>query len=130
MSELPAYNHPIYTLAESKVNEIESFLKQAGWWQNERLPATVFENMGAFGENTMTFQQWLQFVLIPNVRKTVAYREAFPAESMVATYAIRNLDGDEQGEQLQHLLAQFDDLFNEYKPDLDQAEYLRKVVGN
>jgi uncharacterized protein YqcC (DUF446 family) len=74
------------------------------------LPAEAFENMGAFGENTMTFDQWMQFVLVPRLREMVRDREEFPAGSDLAAYGIRALDGDPDWERLHDLLYDIDQL--------------------
>ena len=54
-SGLPEAMHPIYTLAESKVNEIEAELKRLGRWSEKQPPAEAFENMGASGGNSQRF---------------------------------------------------------------------------
>jgi len=74
------------------------------------LPAEAFENMGAFGENTMTFDQWMQFVLVPRLRGIVRDRDEFPSGSALAVYAVRALDGDPDGERLHELLYEIDQL--------------------
>lgn len=56
--------HPdstIFTLLANKASEIETELKHINRWGDEPLPPEKFEDMGAFGSNTMTFEQWLQY---------------------------------------------------------------------
>ena len=86
----------IYSLAEKKSNEIEGELKRLNRWDDKPLPADKFKDMGAFGSNTMTFVQWLQFVLILRIRQIVSQGGDFPNNSMVGTYAIREFDGDHE----------------------------------
>ena len=66
--------------------------------------------MGAFGENTMAFDQWIQFVLVPRLRAIVRDRDEFPSGSELAVYAVRALDGDPDGERLHELLYEIDQL--------------------
>jgi len=66
--------------------------------------------MGAFGANTMAFEQWLQFVLLPRLRDIVTERGEFPQGSMLAAYAARTLDGDADSGRLQALLREVDEL--------------------
>ena len=66
--------------------------------------------MGAFGENTMTFDQWMQFVLVPRLREIVRDREAFPSGSDLAAYAVRALDGDPDCYRFHDLLYAIDHL--------------------
>jgi uncharacterized protein YqcC (DUF446 family) len=100
----------VWRLAESLTGAIESELQHLKRWSTAPLPASAFENMGAFGANTMTFEQWLQFVLLPRLRDIVASRGEFPQGSMLAAYAARTLDGDEDVGKLQALLREVDEL--------------------
>ena len=68
--------------------------------------------MGAFGSNTMTFEQWLQFILIPRIQQIIKDHDEFPSGSMLGTYAIRVFDGDYETAQLQELLYDIDQLIN------------------
>ena len=68
--------------------------------------------MGAFGENTMTFDQWLQFVLVPRLYEIVRDREALPTRSQLAAYAVRALDGDPDPGQIHDILYEIDRLAN------------------
>ncbi|MCC6643530.1 YqcC family protein [Candidatus Peregrinibacteria bacterium] len=101
----------LYKVVEQKIAEIEAELKRLKRWTNGELAPEKFENMGAFGINTMTIEQWIQFVLIPRVREIIAEQGDFPADSQVGTYAMRNLDGDDEAGQLVTLLCEFDSLF-------------------
>jgi len=85
------------------------------------LPAEAFKNMGAFGENTMTFDQWMQFVLVPRLREMVRDREQFPSGSDLAAYGIRALDGDPDWERLHDLLYQIDALVEPVSGDADSV---------
>ena len=92
------------------VKRIEAELKVIGYWQSTPPPPAAFTNMGPFGINTLTFVQWLQFVLIPRVRELIASASPFPASSSVASQAIRELDADPAAPTLVSLLVEFDEL--------------------
>jgi len=66
--------------------------------------------MGAFGENTMSFEQWMQFVLIPRLREIVRDRAEFPPASALAVYAVRAFDGDDEAEDVRDVLYEMDRL--------------------
>ena len=68
--------------------------------------------MGPFGMNTLAPEQWLQFVLIPNVRRIIDERKPFPRSSSVGVWATRNFDGDPHAARLLELLRAFDALFD------------------
>jgi len=104
-------NGDIYQKVEEQINQVEQELKNLGHWREAQPNPKLFENMGAFGSNTMPFTMWLQFVFIPNVKKIITEQGTFPKSSQVATYAYRNLEGNEY-DRLNALLSEFDALFN------------------
>ena len=99
-----------YSLIGNKATEIESELKRINRWEPAELPPEKFENMGAFGSNTMTFEQWIQFVLLQRIHQVIENKGQFPSQSQVGTYAIRNFDGDPDADNLVRLLNELDDL--------------------
>ncbi len=103
----------IYNLATNKAREIESELRRLNRWSAEPLPSEKFKDMGAFGSNTMAFEQWLQFVLIPRIHAILEEKGEFPNNSMLAPYAIRVFDGDPEAGKLHDLLYELDKLINE-----------------
>ena len=111
----------LYTLVTAKALELEVELKRLDRWQNEPLPNEMFENMGAFGENTMTFEQWLQFVLIARIQQIVTDHDEFPSGSMLASYAVRAFDGDQDASQLHQILNDLDDLINTPESSVDDG---------
>jgi uncharacterized protein YqcC (DUF446 family) len=103
----------MYELVSSKADEIEVELKRLGRWIENPLPDECFINMGAFGSNTMSFEQWLQFVLIPRIREIVEEKSDFPTGSNLAPYSVRYFDGDTNAETLQDILYSLDQLINQ-----------------
>jgi uncharacterized protein YqcC (DUF446 family) len=103
----------MYELVSSKADEIEAELKRLGRWMENPLPDECFINMGAFGSNTMSFEQWLQFVLIPRIREIVKEQSDFPAGSNLAPYGVRYFDGDTNVATLQDILYSLDLLINQ-----------------
>lgn len=102
----------IHAQIARKIAQIEAEMKAIGYWQFEPLPDQAFDFHQAFAMDTMTFPQWLQFVLIPRVAGIVEQQGDFPSESMVGTQAIREFDGDETSSQLASLLSEFDEIIN------------------
>lgn len=93
-------------------------------WRDQPLPAAAFEKMGAFGENTMTFEQWMQFVLVPRLRGIVRERDEFPSGSELAAYAVRALDGHPDAERLHELLYALDRLVDRVNGEADTDDDL------
>jgi len=105
-------NSDIYKQAEEKAREIEDELRRLNRWSAEPLPPACFENMGEFGSNTMAFEQWIQFVLIPRIQEIVSSRGEFPENSSLSVYAIRIFNGDTRADYLTELLSQLDNLIH------------------
>ncbi len=59
---------------------IKTELKNLGWWSAQPPPDEAFHFTRPFALDTLTFSQWLQWVLLPRVREA-ADAEAFPSES-------------------------------------------------
>lgn len=116
-------SNPIYSNAAALADSLEAELKRLNRWCGTPLPPEKFEDMGAFGRNTMPFEQWLQFVLIPRIREIVSTAGEFPQTSNVAAYAVRNFDGDPATGHLEDLLYELDQLIESGStPDLQPPE--------
>jgi uncharacterized protein YqcC (DUF446 family) len=100
--------NPPYEEAAQKADAIEQCLRSINRWQAEPLADNAFENMGDFGGNTMRFEQWLQFILVPTIRDIVTERAAFPPYSQVGRYAVQVLDADPEARPLITLLQELD----------------------
>jgi uncharacterized protein YqcC (DUF446 family) len=101
-----------HKLVLAKANEIEYELKRLNRWDEMPLPEEKFENMGAFGSETMSFEQWIQFVLVERIHEIVKEEGAFPSESNVGVYAVRVFDTDPYAGTLTQLLSELDALIN------------------
>lgn len=107
---------PDPAIVSRHIDAIEAEMKRLNAWQAEPLPDEAYEDMGAFGMNTMTLEQWLQFVLVPRVRQIIEEGGSFPGGSQVAQQAFRNWkvwgdDTDTTHDKLLELLRDFDALF-------------------
>jgi uncharacterized protein YqcC (DUF446 family) len=119
-TRMPLGHH--YAETERLANAIEAELKRLARWSADPLPAEAYENMGAFGCNTMAFEQWIQFMLLPRLRHIIAAQDEFPAGSSLAPYAIRVFDGDPDAHELHNLLYQIDRLVEESESEETVAE--------
>lgn len=78
-------------------------------WQSGPLPEGALASPETIW-NTLSYEQWLQFVLIPRARKIITERGAFPERSFTGTGAVRNFDGRDEAEALTILLGELDRL--------------------
>jgi uncharacterized protein YqcC (DUF446 family) len=97
-------------VAERLADVVQS-MKDAAVWETPRPPASAFEDMGAFGMNTMPFTCWLRWVFIPNVERLIASDGPWPRSSQVSAQAYREGDTDAVVRSLVPALAAFDALF-------------------
>jgi uncharacterized protein YqcC (DUF446 family) len=109
--DAPPTAESVFDRMRAKADEIEAELRRIGYWQQQPLPAEKLQFERAFGADTMSFPQWLQFVFLPRARDVAAKRSKAPDASTVGAYAVRELDGDPKADQLVSLLSEFDALF-------------------
>lgn len=95
----------------TKLDEIIAEMQSTGAWDVAAPAPEAYQNMGAFGMNTMALEQWLRYVFIPAVQSKLATNGPWPPSSSVGTHAIRNFDGMNNLARLTTLLCEFDRLF-------------------
>ena len=98
----------LYQTAAAYADRIESELRSLGVWQSEPPAPAAFQSKRAFFGDTMSFYQWLQFVLLARVRAVIEQHGAFPPKSSVGAYAVRELDGENEAASLIQTLCEFD----------------------
>ncbi|HWA35974.1 MAG TPA: YqcC family protein [Cyclobacteriaceae bacterium] len=114
-------SQPDYTKLAALSAAIEAELKQLGVWSSGPLDPEKLIDMGAFGSNTMAFEEWIQFILLARIREIIDEKSTLPSESMISTYAIREFDGNTDYDNLMNLLRQLDDLANGGDPESDSS---------
>ena len=94
-----------------KVEEIKAEMHRIGYWDIQEPAPEAYENMGAFGMNTMAFAQWLRYVFVPRIEGLLESDGPWPYNSSVGVHAVREFDGVYEAADLASLLCQFDGLF-------------------
>ena len=96
---------------------IEIKLRQMNCWQSEPLAAEKYLSCEPFCLDTMSFEQWLQFVLLPRLKQLVEDDQPLPMVSGVAPMAEEHYrSGSDLGQALTRELAALDELLGT-KPD-------------
>jgi uncharacterized protein YqcC (DUF446 family) len=90
---------------------IERSMRSVGWWTEEPPPEERMNFQAAFGADTLAFQEWLQWVLVPRVREGLA-AGSLPHRSEVASYAVRELDGAPDADEVIQALMDLDAAIN------------------
>jgi uncharacterized protein YqcC (DUF446 family) len=91
--------------------KITAEMRRIGMWDVPKLSPDQLEDMGAFGSNTMAFEQWLRWIFVPNVQTLLEKGGPWPTSSDVGAAAVRNFDGQDGALGLVTLLCEFDELF-------------------
>ena len=97
------------TAVRDLLSELERVMKSSNLWQLEDLPESAFHSSAPFCCDTMTFQQWLQFVLIPKLRECCKTK-TLPSQMGVAAMAEMTLDITPNRILMVTLLQQLDTL--------------------
>jgi uncharacterized protein YqcC (DUF446 family) len=87
-------------------------MKEENLWDVSRPNEEAFINMGAYGQRTMAFGQWLRWVFVPNVEALVASQGPWPIRSWVAAIARREGETDRKIRLVVDSLVAFDRLFD------------------
>ncbi|MBQ0761555.1 YqcC family protein [Marinobacter psychrophilus] len=90
---------------------IEIQLRQMNCWQSEPLAAEKYLSREPFCLDTMSFEQWLQFVLLARMKQLVEDDQPLPMVSGVAPMAEEHYrSGSGPGQALIRELAALDEL--------------------
>jgi uncharacterized protein YqcC (DUF446 family) len=116
------------TLAvRSKIDKITAEMRRISMWDIPKVTTDQLKDMGAFGCNTMAFEQWLRWVFVPQVETLIKDNGPWPSTSDVGVFAIKNFDGNDKASELVTLLCEFDGLFTEAakkdQPDDDGTDW-------
>jgi uncharacterized protein YqcC (DUF446 family) len=88
---------------------IEIQLRQMNCWQSEPLAKEKYLSSEPFCLDTMSFEQWLQFVLLAKLKQMLENDQPLPAVSGVAPMAEEHYRGG-WGQRLIRELAKLDEL--------------------
>ena len=77
------------------LNELQTELKLAGLWSDTEPSKAPLSSIQPFGLDTLTFYEWLQFVLVKKLRLICDRRESLPDSSDVTTMAEEVFKSDE-----------------------------------
>ncbi|MDC9595639.1 YqcC family protein [Xenorhabdus anantnagensis] len=69
-----------------KLQLIEAAMKTAGLWQNYPPKPESFESTEPFSIDTMSAEEWLQWVLIPRMRALIDQKASLPTAFAIAPY--------------------------------------------
>jgi len=94
------------------IERMESTMRASDQWEQEPPPERLLESPQPFCYDTLTFQQWLQWLMIPRMRQILNNYEELPEESAILPYAEEFVPERGHGRELLHLIERFDELIS------------------
>lgn len=77
----------MYQQTAEQLDGLELLLKQQQLWQSEPINPQARQSQLPFCHDTMTFEQWLQFVFIEKMRALIANKQPLPRNFAIAPMA-------------------------------------------
>ena len=105
--------HDIHSRIADVLLEVEANLRIAGKWDDEQPGADDLDSIEPFCMDTLSFEQWLQWIFLPRMKATVEETQPLPDKSGIFVYAEACLVKDDPNtEELLKLIKRFDDLIS------------------
>lgn len=99
-------------LVKEKLYKIERELKLLGLWQEDELDPALLESQQPFCCDTLRFEQWLQFVLIPKMFEILLLKKDLPKNMAIAPMAEYCWANQLDKQELIETLKEFDQMFS------------------
>lgn len=87
-------------------------MRAADEWEAEPPPARLLASKQPFCFDTLTFMQWLQWLMIPRMRRILENHEELPRSSAILPYAEEFVSQRGHGRELLRLIERFDELIS------------------
>lgn len=92
---------------------IERELRVQGWWSDEAPSAEALASTVPFAVDSLSFDQWLQWIFLPRMKLILENGLALPNASGILVMAETvYVDRPEESRELRKLLAEFDQLIS------------------
>ena len=91
------------------LNELEAELKRLALWQEGPVDPALLESQAPFCCDTLRFEQWLQFVLLPRMRALLEANQPLPTAIALCPMAEESLDHRLDIGRLINVLADIDE---------------------
>lgn len=103
----------LYLLAEKQLTLIELELKFLGLWASEPPPVEALNDPTPFACESMPFEHWLQFILIPKMSVLIEQRDSLPSNIALAPMAEYLWQHRAEMDRLIYLINQLDECLSE-----------------
>ena len=91
--------------------EVEANLRIRGKWERDPPDSEHLSSTQPFCIDTLSFEQWLQWIFLPRMKRIIEQQRPLPDKSGIYVYAHESLrNGDVATSHLLKLIKRFDDL--------------------
>ncbi|HEX6996269.1 MAG TPA: YqcC family protein [Gammaproteobacteria bacterium] len=94
------------------IDRLEATMRAADTWEDEPPPERLLASTQPFCFDTLTFTQWLQWLMIPRMRSILDNHEELPQTSAILPYAEEFVSERGHGRELLRLIERFDELIS------------------
>ena len=101
-----------YILLASLLIDIECELRRANMWSAETPLAEALASIEPFCVDTLDFQQWLQFILLPRMNTLITTQAPLPDKCDITAMAETVWPANTQAKPVIEVLRQFDAVIN------------------
>jgi uncharacterized protein YqcC (DUF446 family) len=101
-----------YKEVEILIVKLEQSLREATFWSSNSPPAEVFQSKLPFALDTMSFEQWLQFIFIPKMTNLVNTRNPLPDNLKLMPMAECSFGVKGNQSELMEVINQIDLIFS------------------
>ncbi len=93
--------------------EVESLLRSHGGWDNQPPSDTALDSNLPFCVDTLSFEQWLQWIFLPRMKNIIEQSQPLPEQSGIYDYACEFMTNEKlPATRLLSQIKRFDDLIS------------------
>lgn len=99
---------------------LETEMRSQGRWESLAPAASALQSTQPFAVDTLSFDQWLQWILVPRMNELLAMQMPLPANCAIAPMAEEVYDKEDPGgARIILIVADIDLLLTEHDGDLN-----------
>ena len=100
----------VYEMSLTFLAELELQLKASSLWSTSQPSASAMASTAPFACDTLSFEQWLQFIFMPKMRQLIITHSPLPTEMAIAPMAEQVWQNQPDKHVIINLLVKFDHL--------------------
>ncbi|AWL12619.1 dTDP-4-dehydrorhamnose 3,5-epimerase [Saliniradius amylolyticus] len=106
-------SNPIAAEGLHLLQELEAAMRSRGLWSQTPPGAEALSSQAPFACDTLTFEQWLQFIFVPKLTALIEANEPLPGAMKILPMAQQSWRDTPDTQRVERVLARFDALYEE-----------------